>query len=222
MFAPSTAVRRGFVCALAAVLVTSGCAAGRDAQTQNQVPSQDGTNANAGSMALRGIALTAPTSGAAWSAGSTIPMRLVLVNNGTSTDRLTNIVTSAARGWAGYRSAAQASAAASAQTASTTPGTSGASASTSPGAPSSSASSSSASSSSAPATSSSTTGAETAISIPAGQRVSFGVPDSQRVLALLSSLGHLYAGTTVKVTFTFAKAGSVTAAVPVQTTTGKE
>ena len=153
-----------------------------------------------------------------WSAGSTIPMRLVLVNNGTSNDRLTNIVTSAARGWAGYRTAAQASAAASSQTTSSTPGTSGPSASTSPGATPSSA----AVTSSAAATSSSSSGAETAISIPAGQRVSFGVPDSQRVLALLSSLGHLYAGTTVKVTFTFAKAGSVTAAVPVQTTTGKE
>ena len=254
MFAPSTPMRRVAAVALASALVTSGCAAGRDAQTQNQIPTQDGTNANAGSMALRGLSLQAPSSGTSYAPGSAIPLRLVLVNNGISNDKLTNIVTTSARGWASFRTAAQAASVIDQQPSHQTPGSSGPSATGTPGTspsattsqstPSSTTSSgttssgttktrkkhatkqrtstsSSASTSTTPATSAttsaSTSAAETSVVIPAGQRVSWAVPDSRRVLVLLTSVGRIYPGSSVKLTFTFAKAGSVTVVVPVQT-----
>lgn len=190
MIARSTALRRGFAVALAAVLVTSGCAAGRDSQTSNQVPSQDGTNADAGTMALRGLALLAPSSGTFYGPGSAIPLKLVLVNNGLSNDELTSITTSVAGGWASYSSSTQAALAIDP--------------------------------SAAPHTKQGRLEvkelpkAETPVVVPTGQRVSWGVPDSASVLVLLSSVGRVYPGDSVKMTFTFSQAGSVTTEVPVQ------
>lgn len=226
MIAASAVARRGFGLALVAVLITSGCAAGRDSQTSNQIATQDGTNANAGTMALRGLSLVGPTA-TSYAPGSAIKMRLVLVNNGIHDDRLTNIVTTVARGWASYRNASQARLAISEQNSSTTPGSAGPSASSTPGtsasatasAPSSPGSQSSSPTTVAPSTPANVPQPETAVVIPAGQRVSWGVPDSKRVLVLLSSVGKVYPGTTVKITFTFARAGSVSVEVPVQLST---
>ena len=102
---PATARRRRVlvpaVAGLALALSLSACAAGRDAQTADQKPSQDGVNADVGSMALRGVALQ-PPSGTSYKAGSNAQLAVVLVNNGSATDRLTAISTSAAGGWSAY------------------------------------------------------------------------------------------------------------------------
>lgn len=54
------------------------------------------------------------------------------------------------------------------------------------------------------------------VTVPAGNRVGYGVPSSKRNLALLSTTQTLYPSATVPITFTFAKAGSIRVAVPVQ------
>jgi hypothetical protein len=54
------------------------------------------------------------------------------------------------------------------------------------------------------------------VTIGPGQRVSWGVPEAEGALLLLGLKRQLYPGTTVSITFTFAEAGSVTVAVPVQ------
>ena len=108
---PATTRRRRVlvpaVAGLALALSLSACAAGRDAQTANQKPSQDGVNADVGSIALRGVALQ-PPSGTSYKAGSNAQLAVVLVNNGSATDRLTAISTSAAGGWSAYPTTAAA------------------------------------------------------------------------------------------------------------------
>jgi copper(I)-binding protein len=58
--------------------------------------------------------------------------------------------------------------------------------------------------------------AGTSVVIPAGGRVGFGVPNSTQVLSLTGLTDTLFTAQTVKITFTFANAGSTTIAVPVQ------
>ena len=57
------------------------------------------------------------------------------------------------------------------------------------------------------------------VKIPPGGRTSWGMPTSQGDLLLRQAKRVLYPGTTVNVTFTFAKAGSVTFAVPIELST---
>ncbi len=182
---PATTRRRRVllpaVAGLALALSLSACAAGRDAQTADQKPTQDGVNADIGTIALRGVAVQ-PPSGTSYKAGSNAQLSLVLVNNGSATDRLTAISTSAAGGWSAYPSVAAAD-----QVAGAAAGTS-------------------------------TSGGTQSVSIPAGGRTSFGVPDATGGLVLLGTKGTLYPGSVVRVNFTFARAGTVTVPVPVRLT----
>lgn len=174
---PVSARRRviaGVGAAVAAVLLTSACAAGQQAQTANQKPTLDGTNATIGSIGLRGLAIEAP-SGPSYAVGSNPAIKVVLVNSGLKADALTSISSSEATGWG------------------TAPGTSGTGASsTSP------------------------------VSIAAGDRVSYGVPEATDSLLLLGTKAALYPGTSITLTFTFAKAGSVSVQVPVHLTEGHQ
>lgn len=62
------------------------------------------------------------------------------------------------------------------------------------------------------------TDATTSITLPAAGATAFGVPAADgRVLALLGTKKLLYPGTEISITFTFAKAGSKTFVVPIQT-----
>ena len=68
--------------------LTSACAAGQIAQTANQKPTLDGTEANVGNIGLRGLAIVAP--GATfYPVGSNARVRVVIVNSGATGDRLT-------------------------------------------------------------------------------------------------------------------------------------
>lgn len=51
--------------------------------------------------------------------------------------------------------------------------------------------------------------------IPAGGRASFGTPDSKGALVFLNFTRTVYPGTTIPVTMHFARAGTITVAVPV-------
>jgi copper(I)-binding protein len=182
-----TVRRVGIGLALAATLLASACAAGQRAQTADESETLDGTTARLGNLTLAGLAIQSPAA-PAWPKGSDAPLRVVIVNSGRQADTLTSITSPAFSGWEAFASASDAAAAA---------------ASTGAGAPSTSAGQSS----SAPATS---------VTIPAGGRKSFGVPDAPGVLRITGLKQTLYPGTAIPMTFTFQRAGSVTTEVPVQ------
>jgi copper(I)-binding protein len=195
--------RVGIGLVVAAALLTSACAAGQDAQTAEQKTTLDGTNADLGSIGLRGLAIEAPDA-AFYPAGSDAAVKLVLVNSGTRADRLTSITTSSASGWAVYRSTAEADSVQNAAASALAP------------APSSSASTPASSTASPPPVGS------TSVPVPAGGRVSYGVPSATGALLLLHTKGHLYPGMTVELTFTFANAGTIDVAVPIQLSAGAQ
>ena len=62
----------------------------------------------------------------------------------------------------------------------------------------------------------------TPVDLTPGARVSYGVPEATNSLLLLNTKTTLYPGTTIPVTFTFAKAGSVSVDVPVHLTEGSQ
>lgn len=166
MKAQSAGVRRiGVGLAVAATLVTSACAAGQIAQTANQKPTLDGTEINVGDMALRGIAIAPPRAAtASFPKGSDLSLRIVMVNAGQHTDKLTSIKSSVTGGWSAGSSSAQ------------------------------------------------------SVTIPAGEAASFGTPNAKGTLKLTGTTSKLYSGNTVRITFTFARSGSVTLPVPIQLT----
>ena len=240
--------------AVTAALLTSACAAGRVAQTANQRPSIAGVNAQVGTMAIRDLSIEAPPQGTYYPTGSALRLTGVFVNNGTSSDLLTDISASSVTGWGAYSSITdgdQVVAAASASAAGTTPSAASSpagvpvsasaptsassipSSTTSPDetssgpAPSSDSSSPSDSSSSssdsatpsaAPTTASLPQAAQT-VRVPNGSRTVYGTPTATGALLLLGTKSRLYPGTTVTLTLTFARAGTVSVAVPIQITT---
>jgi copper(I)-binding protein len=207
---PATARRIGVGLLAAASLLLTSCAAGRHAQTAQQVPAIDGTNGSVGSIQLSAVAIAAPSGAVSYSAGTSAEIKLVIVNNGADADILTGVSTPVTQGWAVFPDAAAASAAASAS------GSASASASAPPSG--SASGSASATESASASTSASTQAGATSVDIPAGQAVSLGVGSSPKgVLLLLGVTKTLYPAQSVQISFTFAKAGSVTLTVPVQT-----
>jgi copper(I)-binding protein len=168
-------------------LLGAGCAAGQQAETAHELPAIDAANgANVGNLQLRALAIEAPATGTFYPQGTDAYLMLTIVNTGRADDTLTGVSTAAATGWASYPSTAAAAFAAEE--------------------PSSLATSSSAQGSSA----------QTKVLIPAQTSVGFSVPTTPRVLVLSNLTSTLYTAQSVKITFTFANAGSVTIAVPVQ------
>jgi copper(I)-binding protein len=84
--------------AVAAALLVSACAAGKQAQTVEVTPVNDANDANAGTIALRAVALKAP-SGDFYAKGSSAQLQMVLVNIGSKPDTLTSITSPAFSGW---------------------------------------------------------------------------------------------------------------------------
>ncbi len=54
------------------------------------------------------------------------------------------------------------------------------------------------------------------ITVGSGLRISYGVPDARAVLVLTGLNKRVFPGNTIRLTFTFRRAGSVTATVPIQ------
>jgi hypothetical protein len=187
------AASRAIGIAVGGALVTAACAAGQQAQTANERPTLDGTEGQVGTMLLRGVALQTPLSGPFYPRGSSVPLKVYIVNNGTSPDSLTGISSASFPGGWDIVSSSDASASASAS-----PDTS----------------------SSAPASSPSPT--QIAAGAATGYGLQDLTPDgkgSSETVLLKNLKSDLYPGTAVKITFSFQKAGSVTLSVPVQLST---
>lgn len=195
---PATARRIGVALLAAGSVLLTSCAAGKHAATANQQPPIDGTNGTVGALQLQAVAVLSPAKGdVTLKQGTSAPLTLVLVNNGSSDDTLTQVSSPAAQGWGVFDSAAAASAAAS---------------------PSSSASGSGSGTESATShTSASATAVATKLAIGAGQRVPVAIGSASKALLLIGLTKALYPAQSVQITFTFAKAGAVTLTVPVQT-----
>ncbi len=154
----------------AGTLLTAACAAGQDAQTADQKPTLDGTEADVGNLHLRGVSIL-PPSGTFYRTGSSARMRLVIVNSGATTDRLTSVTSPKVTTWASFNNSLAATA---------------------------------------------NIGATRSVPVPPGARTSYGVPETRSVLVLRALKTNVFPGTVVRLTFTFARAGTVTVAVPVQ------
>jgi copper(I)-binding protein len=176
--------------AVLATLLSSACATGQQAQTAHEVPAIDATSGSVGTIALHAVAIKTPP-GPAYGPGDVAQIQLVLVNTGHDTDTLQNVSTPTASGFQVFANATGASP---------------------PAGESGSASGSAASSAGRPST-------PPSLDVAAGQTLSLGITDTDLVLVLRLTK-TLFPGTSVPITFTFAKAGSVTLTVPTQISSG--
>jgi hypothetical protein len=186
--------------AVAAAMLTSSCAAGRVAQTIRQRPAIDGVNAQVGPIAVRYLSIEAPSQGTSYPKGSALRLTGVFVNNGRSTDLLTNISSASVTGWGAYSSITGGDQVVAAAAASAAGGSAPTSAAASP------------STSAAPQ-------ASQTVRIPAQSRASYGVPDATGSLLVLGTKAKIYPGSTISLALTFARAGTLTVQVPVQVST---
>ena len=84
--------------AVAAALLTASCAAGQHAQTADVVGVIDGTSGQVGSIALKGVAIHAPT-GQSYAADSNAQVGVTIANEGTVADTLVSVTSPAFSGW---------------------------------------------------------------------------------------------------------------------------
>lgn len=189
--------RIGLAASLAATLAASGCAAGQYAQSATEQESLDGTTVRLGTtITLGGLSVQTPSDGISWASGSRVPLNVVIVNSGQKDDQLTSITSPSITGWSAFAS----DVAASAQV---------------PGGSSSGGSGTASASSPAGASGGGSNAAPVPLAAHSGVR--FG-GSGNRVLLLTGVKSALSPGMAVTLTFTFARAGSVTARVPVQIT----
>jgi copper(I)-binding protein len=191
----------------AAAVLAAACSAGQTAQTAMEQSTVDGASADAGSIALRNVRIAYPPN-ATYVAGSSAVLEFSAVNTGREADQLLSVKAPVAASVGVGPGAGQAGASASGGPGSTAPSTSDStSGSSSPSGPTSSAS--------PPGSSSAPAGEQAQVDLPPGALVSFGPAGA--VVQLMGLTTDLVSGQTVEITFVFAKAGSVTVAVPVST-----
>ncbi|MDX8051335.1 hypothetical protein SK571_18255 [Lentzea sp. BCCO 10_0798] len=222
-------------------LVAVGCSAGQVTQTDTQVAAVDGASGNAGPIAVRNAMLAFPADGNRYKDGEDAPLTFVIANSGSTPDKLLSIKSEASEAEAEIvgskdipaqyalraeydaskaptKTSAPSSSAASSSVVPTSgvPSSSG-SVTPSSGVPSSSVSltpSSGAPSSGAPSSAASSTGRPSNSSA-----APTAVDPDLEVLQIRCTLKKLnrevVAAQTVKITFLFEKAGSLTLEVPV-------
>lgn len=221
-------------------LVAVGCSAGQVTQTDTQVAAVDGASGNAGPIAVRNVMLAFPPDGNRYHEGDDVPMTFVIANAGESSDKLLSIKSDAAEGEAEIvggkdipsRYALQAEYDASKAPTKTSAPSSSSHAPSSSQAPSSSVSPTSGapssssvapSSSQAPSSSSgsvvSSTGRPSGSSSVSPTSSSAAIPDDLEVLQIRCTVKKVnrdvVAAQTIKVTFLFEKAGTITLQVPI-------
>lgn len=84
------------VIAAGLVLVLTGCGANFESQTYATRSSAEGTNAAAGAIAVRDVAIAPPESGDTYDEGDDVDVELTLTNDGPEDDRLVEVTTPAA------------------------------------------------------------------------------------------------------------------------------
>jgi copper(I)-binding protein len=176
--------------AIAVAVTLAGCSVGQRAQTAVESPAVDGAGANVGAISIRDFSVAPPAGGAAYLSAQLLG---VLVNNSGTDDTLTSVTTSAAKTVTLFESAADAYSVTA--TASAT-------------------ASAADTSSSSPATGAS------ALTIPAGGRLTVGGAGDAAAVILLQGLTHpLQPATLLTLTMTFANAGPVTFQIAVHLST---
>jgi periplasmic copper chaperone A len=79
-------------CALTVALPLVGCAAGQITQTDRQIAAVDGSAANVGTIALRNVFIPYPQNpNGIYPAGSTVPVVVTIINQGSSPDQLITV-----------------------------------------------------------------------------------------------------------------------------------
>jgi copper(I)-binding protein len=191
------AVRRvGLGLAVGIALLTSACAAGQRAHTAEELPTIPGANADLGPIHLRSALIDAPTGTTPFfRKGSDLTVKLVIVNSGSTPDKLVSITSPAVTSWGSYATTSDAESVVSAASASPQP-------------------SGSATASALPLPT-----PTTKITIGPGQRVRWGTPESTGALLFSGTKQELHPGMTIPVTFTFQNAGMITVSVPIALTT---
>jgi len=184
--------------AVCAAVLTSACAAGRHAPTAEESGAIDGVGASVGSMLLREVAVAAPPNGISYAKGDAAVLRLVVVNNGQSSDQLVSITTPAAVGVSVFASLQDAAGVVSTSSPTSCP--------------------SDTSSAQYTACAVASPPAFTPVPVTALGRVPFGINGTDKVLVLSGLTDTLFPAALIPVTFTFQSAGSVTVQVPVQLT----
>lgn len=81
------------VLALGAALALAGCGAGQITQTDSQQPAVNGTYAQVKTIVLRDVAVQYPTSGPGYPIGATPALTLTIVNQGAQDDSLVSVTT---------------------------------------------------------------------------------------------------------------------------------
>lgn len=79
-------------------LVAVGCSAGQVTQTDTQVAAIDGASGNAGPIAVRNVMLAFPSDGNRYHEGDDVPLTFVIANTGTAPDKLLSIKSEASEG----------------------------------------------------------------------------------------------------------------------------
>lgn len=203
------------VLALGAALVLAGCSAGQITQTDSQQPAVNGTYAQVKDLVLRNAALEFPTEGQAYPEKAAAPLTLTIVNQGKQDDELVSVSSDAATGDAKISGskvvvASHALVIGPSDSVESTSEVAPTSAPSSTGAPSSSgvpSSESQSPGSSSGAPSSSVAGTVTP---------TVGPEQVGKATVVLQGLTRpVWAGQTIKVTFVFKNAGSVTLDLPV-------
>ncbi|GLY52147.1 hypothetical protein [Lentzea sp. NBRC 102530] len=77
-------------------LVAVGCSAGQVTQTDTQVAAVDGASGNAGPIAVRNVMLAFPPDGNRYHEGDDAPLTFVIANTGSAPDKLLSVKTEAA------------------------------------------------------------------------------------------------------------------------------
>lgn len=221
-------------------LVAVGCSAGQVTQTDTQVAAVDGASGNAGPIAVRNAMLAFPPDGNRYHEGDDVPMTFVIANTGETPDKLLSIKSDAAEGEAEIlggkdippryalqaeydASTAPTKTSAPSSSAHTSESAHASSSSVSPTSnPSSSSSVSPTSNSVTPSSSgsaASTTGRPSGASSVSPTSSSAAQDQSLEVLQIRCTLKKvnrdIVAAQTIKLTFLFEKAGSLTIEVPI-------
>jgi copper(I)-binding protein len=218
-------------------LVAVGCSAGQITQTDTQVAAVDGASGNAGPIAVRNVVLAFPPDGNRYHKDDDVPLTFVIANTGENPDKLLSIKSDAAEAEAEVvgskeipsRYALQAEYDASKAPTKTSAPSSSSGVPSSSNAPSSSVSptsgvpSSSGTPTSGSVTPSSSGSAASSSGRPSGSSSAYpsasAIPDDLEVLHIRCTLKKvnrdIVAAQTVKITFLFEKAGSVTLEVPI-------
>ncbi|WP_051771117.1 hypothetical protein [Lentzea albidocapillata] len=218
-------------------LVAVGCSAGQVTQTDTQVAAVDGASGNAGPIAVRNAMLAFPADGNRYKDGEDVPLTFVIANTGSTPDKLLSIKSEASEAEAEVvgskdipaqyalraeydaskaptkTSAPSSSAASSVVPTSGVPSSNAGTPSSNAGTPSSSVSSTGTPSSGVSSSAASSTG-RPSNSSAAPTAVD---PDLEvlQIRCTLKSLNReVVAAQTVKITFLFEKAGSLTLEVP--------